>query len=425
MTTPVKQPLLTPIMKWFMLAMVLANIASNMSGMLLPIYLTELGASIGQVGLVFTLTSVVILVLQIFGGWVSDSIGRLKAIAFGSMGGIIGFICLLLAPTWQWMLVALAVYQIPFALVGPSFGAFIAENSTEENRGKVYGITGTIYQVCGVLGPPLGGFLAGRYGFKIMLLGAASFYVLAAGLRIWMATTMRKPEEKAAPKLSMTSFKSSLASMAGLLLAGGVITWIFITDGVSDIAFRLSGELQPLYLEQIGGISIEQIGLLGSISTIAMMFVPMLSGKLVDRYSERVPLVGGFLLIFAAFMVFLRAESFLVFALSWIIFGLGGGLLGPAYQSLISKVVPAKMLGTFSGVFNSSRGFISLPAPWLGAQLWERFTPQTPFLISAFASLAILPPIWFKFRVPQTVHADAEEESIMAPDLTAAEAKPL
>jgi MFS family permease len=424
MITEKKQPLLTPIMKWFMLAMVLANIASNMSGMLFPIYLTQLGASVGQVGLVFTLTSVVILVLQIFGGWVSDSIGRLKAIAIGSMGGIVGFIALLLAPSWQWMLVALAVYQIPFALVGPSFGAFIAENSAEENRGKVYGLTGTIYQVCGVLGPPLGGFLAGTYGFKIMLLGAAIFYVLAAGLRIWMATTMRKPEEKATPKLSLTSFKSSISTMMGMILAGGVITWIFVTDGVSDVAFRLSGELQPLYLEQIGHITIQQIGLLGSISTLSMMFIPMLSGKLVDRYSERVPLVGGFLMIFGAFMVFLQAESFLVFALSWIIFGIGGGLLGPAYQSLISKVVPAKMLGTFSGVFDSSRGIISLPAPWLGAQLWERVSPQTPFLISALASLAILPPIWLKFRVPKAAPPGEGQEISIAPEL-AAEAKPL
>ena len=424
MTVTQKQPLLTPIMRWFMLAMVLANIASNMSGMLFPLYLTELGASVGQVGLVFTLTSVVILILQIFGGWVSDSIGRLRAIAFGSLGGIVGFIALLLAPTWQWMLVALAIYQIPFALVGPSFGAFIAENSTEENRGKVYGLTGTIYQVCGVIGPPLGGFLAGRYGFKIMLLGAAIFYVLAAGLRIWMATTMRTPEQKTAPKLSLTSFKSSISTMVGMVLAGGVITWIFITDGVSDIAFRLSGELQPLYLEQIGGISIEQIGLLGSISTLAMMFVPMLSGKLVDRYNERVPLVSGFLLIFGAFMVFLQAESFLVFALSWILFGIGGGLLGPAYQSLISKVVPAKMLGTFSGLFDSSRGLISLPAPWLGAQLWERVSPQTPFMITALASLAILPPVWFKFRVPKTVPAEPEAAAAVAPDLAPVEAKP-
>jgi MFS family permease len=100
-------------------------------------------------------------------------------------------------------------------------------------------------------------------------------------------------------------------------------------------------------------------------------------------------------------------------------------LLGPAYQSLISKVVPAKMLGTFSGVFDSSRGFISLPAPWLGAQLWERISPQTPFIISALASLAILPPIWFKFRVPKAIPPDEAHPTAQLPDLTAeVEAKP-
>jgi MFS family permease len=74
-------------------------------------------------------------------------------------------------------------------------------------------------------------------------------------------------------------------------------------------------------------------------------------------------------------------------------------MLGPAYQSLISKAVPAKMLGTFSGVFYSSLGFISLPAPWIGAQLWERISPQAPFIITASAALLIVIPIYFKFRL--------------------------
>jgi len=391
-----------------MLAMVLANIAGAMSPMLMPIYLTQLGATVGQVGMVFTLTSVAILALQILGGWISDSIGRLRAIALGSLGGVVGFVALLLAPTWQWMLVALVVYQVPFALVGPSFGAFIAENSSEENRGKVYGLTSTIYQVTGVLGPPLGGLLTGLYGFKLMLLVAAVFYVAAAVLRVWMATTMRTPEEKAPAKLSLTSFRTSLATMAGLLAGGGVITWILVTDGINDIAYRLSSELQPLYFQQIAGLSIQQIGLLGSVFAVAMMFIPLLSGKLVDRFGERVPIALGFLLIFAALMVFLQAQAFALFALSWAIFGIGVGLLDPAYQSLISKVVPAKMLGTFNGVFRGSLGFVSLPAPWAGAQRWEHFSPRLPFLLSAAMSLLVVPPIWLKFKAPSRPAAPAE-----------------
>jgi len=61
-----------------------------------------------------------------------------------------------------------------------------------------------------------------------------------------------------------------------------------------------SGELAPLYMEQVGGISVQQIGLLGSINALVAMFVPLLSGRLTDRYGERVPIVAGFLLIFCA-----------------------------------------------------------------------------------------------------------------------------
>ncbi|MFN2265301.1 MAG: MFS transporter [Anaerolineales bacterium] len=408
--------LLTPLMRWFMFAMVLANIAGSMYTLMLPIYLTELGASISQVGLVFTLSSIVILILQIFGGWISDSIGRLRAIAIGSVGGVLGFIFMLLATSWEMMLLAIAVSQIPYALVGPSFGAFIAENSTHETRGQVYGITETIYQITGVLGPPLGGFLAGLYGFKVMLLAATICYTFAAGLRIWMATTMRSPDESSPQKLTVKSFKSSLTLMIGMILGGGVITWIFITDGVRDIAFRLSGELEPLYLEQIAGISLVQIGFLGSIFSIAMMFTPILSGRISDRYGERVPISVGFLMIFFAYLIFLQASDFIGFAITWVVFGISVGLLSPAYQSLLSKVVPRKNLGIFTGMFYSSQGLISLPAPYIGAQLWERFNPRLPFIITALLALISVIPTWFKFKIPnEGPPSDGLIEEIPAP----------
>jgi len=376
---------------------------------LLPIYLTELGASIGQVGLVFTLTSVVMFIMQIIGGWISDSIGRLRAIAIGSIGGVIGYIAILLAPTWQWMLVALAVLRFPYALVGPSFGAFIAENSAEENRGRVFGVTDTIYQITGVLGPPMGGFLAGAYGFKLMLLVSAILYTIAAGLRIWMATTMRSPQDAPPQRLTTDSLRTSLKTMAGMLVGGGVITWILITDGVRDIAFRLSGELQPLYLEQIAGLSFEQIGLLGSAFSGAMMITPMLSGRISDRHGERVPISIGFSLVFLGYLIFLSVYTYLGFVIAWMVFGIGVGLLSPAYMSLISKVVPQRMLGTFSGLFQSSIGLISLPGPWIGAQLWERFNPRLPFYITAVVSIITVIPTWLKFKLP-------DKSSETAPD---------
>jgi MFS family permease len=401
METQKKEPLLSPILRWFMFAMVLANTGSSMYPMLMPIYLTELGASITEVGLIFTLTSAVVLVLQLFGGWVSDSIGRLRSIAIGSVGGILGFVAVLLAPSWPWMLAALCVLQFPRALVGPSFGAFIAENSSKENRGKVYGVTDTIFQITGVVGPPIGGLLVGRYGFKVMLLVAGSLYTLAAGLRIWMASTVRLTTEANPKDLSAQSLKTSLKTMFTMIVGGGVLTWIFLTDGVNDTAFRLSGELMPLYLDQLAGITVEEIGILGAVFSIAMMMTPLLSGKIGDKFGERVPISFGFLLVFFAFIIFLNVNTVIGFGICWAVFGFGVGLFSPAYQSLISKVVPQALLGTFTGLFRSSIGFIALPAPYIGAYLWERFSPQLPFIITAAAALVTIIPTWLFFKVPE------------------------
>ncbi len=401
-----EDPILTPILRWFILAMVVANIAGSMYPLMLPLHLVDLGATVSQVGFFFFLSYSVLFVLQIIGGWISDSIGRLRTIALSTGAGIIGLSGMILAPTWQWMLAAYAVTMTPYALVNPSFGAFLAEQSTPETRGRVYGMYDTLYHITGVVGPPLGGYLVGSYSFQTMMVAAAGIYAVAAVVRIWMALTMSPDPSQREGDLSLTSLKRNLNMMWVMLTGGGVITWIFLTDGVRDIAFRMTQELEPLYLEQVGHLSVEQIGLLGSLFSGAMIAVPLLSGQLADRTEDRVPITLGFILTAAAMVIFLLSKGFLGFAVTWIVFGIGTGLLSPAFQSLISKVVPEKKLGIFSGVFQSSKGFLALPAPWLGAQLWERFTPRLPFIFTAgIAFLAILPG-WLKFGTEDQTQAE-------------------
>ena len=187
MTKEKKIPLITPVLRWFLFAMVLANISSQMTFTLLPLYMKDLGASVPQVGIAFTVASLVPLALQILGGWISDSIGRLKTVAIGSVAGVLGSIILWWAPTWQMSMVALMVTFIAVSMVSPSFSSFIADQSTEENRGKVYGISSAIYMVIGVIGPPLGGYLVQTTAINLCCFISLLLYALAAVLRIWMA----------------------------------------------------------------------------------------------------------------------------------------------------------------------------------------------------------------------------------------------
>lgn len=410
-----KQPLLSGLLILFLAAMIFANIGGNMYGSLMPLYLKDLGSSIPQIGLFFTISQIVPLFLQILGGWVSDTLGRLRAIAIGSVFGVIGFVPLVLADSWGWLVMAVAIGSVARALVGPSFDAFIAEHSSEENRGRVFGISQTIFMIVAVVGPPLGGWLAQDFGFKLMLLVAGVFYLIAALVRISMAREAAKTESTK-KKLSFDGLKSNLGRMFGMLFSGGLITWILITDGFRDISFQLSGNLMPVYMDEIGGMSIFQIGWANSLFGLCMMLTTMPGGWLSDKVGERIGIASGMVLLSGALMLFVNvpAGNTWLYFLGWAVAGIGVGIMTPAYQSLISKAVPQNLRGMAFGLFSTSLGIISLPAPWIGAQLWDRFSPQFPFTITAIAILLSIIPVWLKFKLPKSQAPEQLEEPAIA-----------
>jgi MFS family permease len=240
-----------------------------------------------------------------------------------------------------------------------------------------------------------------QYGFRVMLGAAWLFYLLATVIRVGMARVAAQERESNPKQLTWGSLKSSLGAMTGLLLSGGLITWILITDGVRDIAWSISYNLLPVYLEQIGGMTYQQIGWLGSVFGVCMMLVTIPAGWLSDRKGERLCIVIGFLIEFSGMLTFMNIKGFYGYALVWALLGLGAGMMSPAYNSLISKAVPEKLRGTAFGLFGTGLGLVSLPAPALGAQMWERYSPRTPFYITGLAALASTIPAWLKFKLPK------------------------
>ncbi|MFN8383745.1 MAG: MFS transporter [Anaerolineales bacterium] len=411
METIKKKPLLSGLLILFLTAMIFANIGGSMYGSLMPLYLKDLDASITQIGLFFTLSQIVPLLLQILGGWVSDTLGRLRAIAIGSVFGVIGFIPLILADTWQWILLSVAIGAVARSLVGPSFDAFIAEHSSEENRGKVFGLSQAIFMIVSVIGPPLGGWMAGAYGFKLMLLAAGIFYFIAMIMRLSMAREAAKTATTATEKLSFSSLKLNLVSIATLIFSGGLITWMLVIDGMRDISFQFSENLFPVYMQEIGGLSLQQIGWVMSFFGIAMMATTIPGGWLSDKAGERVGIALGMVLMSSALFVLVNipAGNQWMYFLGWGLAGMGAGVSGPAYQSLISKAVPQKNRGMAFGLFSTSLGIFSLPAPWIGGQMWDRISPTFPFTVTAVVLLLSVIPIWIKFKIPKDGVKDTEE----------------
>ncbi len=401
------RPLLNANLRWFLAGMILANIAGQMLYNMLSLYMINLGAQVAEVGLVFTLASLVPMVLQIFGGWLSDTIGRLRVIALGSSIAVFGYAIIALAPSWEWVLLGLSVEYISNSVVGPSFGAYISEQSDESQRGRVFGVTSSIYMTVTVIGPALAGFLANRFSFKFMMGVALAFYFTATLVRVWMATSEHFAAKQNADKPTWEGFKTQLSAVFTLLFAGGILTWIWVTDAIGDTAANMIDQLTPIYLSDIGALNVEQIGYLNAIRGLAVITISPLAGRLVDRFSGRLSIVIGFLLQAIGMSLFLFSESFLGFGAAMLFSGAAVGCLIPGYDSLISKVVPEERRGLAFGLFGTTLGILSLPMPWIGAQLWERFSPQTPYSFVFVACMISVLIAWLKFHLPKIVRSVA------------------
>ena len=401
-----KKSIINTNLRWFLAGMIFANIGGQMAYSMLSLYMLNLGASVAQVGMVFALASLVPMFLQIFGGWLSDTIGRLRVIAMGSSIAVFGYLIFAFAPSWQWILIGLCVEYVSNSVVGASFGAYISEQSSTESRGRVFGITSSLYQTVTVIGHALAGFLAYQFGFQLMMRVAFGFYLTATLLRVWMATNERFAPIKDAAKPTFSGFKVELATIFALLIGGGVLTWIWVTDAVGDTSYNLIGQLFPIYLSEIGKLNVQQIGIVNAAIGVTAIIAAPLAGSLVDKFSERAAIVTGFALNGLGLFTLLNSTSYTGFILAMCFFGIGNGSLMPAYESLISKVVPESKRGMAFGFFGTTLGLLSLPMPWIGAQLWERVSPRAPFWFAVAANMISIVIAWFKFKLRDSQPAE-------------------
>jgi MFS family permease len=227
-------------------------------------------------------------------------------------------------------------------------------------------------------------------------------YMFATAIRIGMAREASRTQTAPAQRLTFTSLKTNLGVMVGLTLAGGLFTWILITDGVRDIFFNMSFSFLSVYMQDIASLSISQIGVMNSIFGVAMMAVMIPAGWLADKVGERVNIAVSFLFMAVSISMIAGvppASPAWMYGVGWVIAGIGVGLASPAYQSLISKAVPQRLRGVAFGLFSTSLGLVSLPGPVIGGYLWENISPQFPFMLTAFVCLLSIIPVWLKFKV--------------------------
>jgi DHA1 family multidrug resistance protein-like MFS transporter len=396
-----KAPLISRRILMLFIGRTFAEATRAMTTVQIPIFLRELGASVSEIGLFFTLAMILPLVFRMLGGWLSDRIGRLRAMWLGSLAGIVAYIPYALARNWQLALLGPALLAVATALLVPAYRAYIADVVPEDRQGRTFGMGNSVLNLAWVIAPPLGGYLAQTYGYRAMFLSAILLYALAA-LLFWVL--VRDDQHRngvSGEKPSLESLKNSVGEVLPLAVAGGLFTWILITDGIQDISLDLSFNLMPVYLNEIVGIGKQSIGLMDGLHGVAWVIASPFGGWFADRVGSRYGIMLGLSGLMLAPLIFAIATGFWGFALSWIVLGIGAAVFGPALDVLIARGVSKHLRGLAYAFVATSLGLISLPAPWIGSQIWVTFGPKAPFILTSILGILALIPAWLRLRLPE------------------------
>ena len=283
------------------------------------------------------------------------------------MGFGIDYIFLALAPTYGWLFVG----RIIAGITGASFttaAAYIADVSTPETRAKNFGMIGAAFGLGFVIGPALGGLLAG-FGVRAPFYAAAGLCLLNALYGYFvlpesLSKENRRPFEwKRANPFGSLQFLQKTPGIGGLAICFFLIylaaqavqgNWNFFT------IYRFNGA------EGMVGISLAVVGLL--VGAVQAGLTRVVNPKLGN---EKSIYLGLFFYTVGLVLFAFATESWMMFAF-FVPYCLGG-IAGPSLQATLARHVPPNEQGELQGALTSLMSLTTIIGPLMMNNLFTYF----------------------------------------------------
>lgn len=344
---------------------------------ILPFYIESMGAGGTELGLLVAAYAMMRLLFGPIWGSASDRFGRKPILMVGVFGYAVAMFFFGLA-TQLWMIFAARILSgILSSATAPTTMAYIADSTSEEDRGGGMGILGAAVGIGTILGPGLGGLLSGG-NIATPFFIAAGLSLVAVGFIYWFLPESHPKEQRVAResklnRLSLEQFRCLMTSPIAILL---ILTFI-ATCGLL-IFYGIFG----LYALDKFGYGPVQVGtLMMFLGLLSALGQGILSGPVTKRWGETIIIKATLLLGGIAYLLLAPVQSLLPFLVGLGILMLAMAILIPALTALTSKLAPFEQ-GIAMGFSNSFMSLGRIVGPLAGGFVFD-LNISYPFLAGA------------------------------------------
>jgi MFS family permease len=350
---------------------------------LLPVFLVvTLGASATALGLVEGIAESTAQVTRVFSGWLSDALGKRKALTVAGYGLAAATKPLFpLANSIGLVLLARFLDRIGKGIRGAPRDALVADMTPPEQRGAAFGLRQSLDTVGATLGPAAAIVL--MYLCNDDIRTVLWFAVIPAVLAV---VVLVFGVEEPTHLDSKTKAPLSLADVREL----GAACWLVIVAGAVFTLARFSEAFLVIRAKDLGLPLAWSPAVIAAMSLVfALSAYP--AGKLQDKIGARPLLLLGLVVLIAADLLLGWGSSLVVIFIGIGLWGLHMGLTQGVLAALIAATAPERLRGTAFGLFGLITGVAALVASVLAGLLWDRIGADATFSAgAAFATAAFI-----------------------------------
>jgi len=326
------------------------------SGVVLPLYMRDVGVSLAGLGLAFGVFGIVAGIAGMFFGAHSDSFGRKPYLVLSLVLRAIVWLMYTQATSLVHFVVLNGLNGVSTSLSGVIVPAMITDLTKESERGRRFGGIGGL----GWLGTGLGYFLGGAvsqvFGYQVSF---TLLFVLAFAsclLILIFVPSYRMPSRERFNLSLVKGFSSNLK----ILFVISIVTALVIAP--------VEAMVIPLYAVTPGPLGIDKVvfGTFMSVSYILSSSAQFVGGNLADKHNRRK--LAGFSRLLSVPFILVQPffPSFMFFASMYVLEGFGEGLGGPCINAILASSARPKHRGFEFSVYNllgnvgSTIGFIGM-----------------------------------------------------------------
>jgi DHA1 family tetracycline resistance protein-like MFS transporter len=361
---------------------------------LLPFYAERFAASPLQMTTLFATYSLMAMVTAPLWGGLSDRIGRRPVLIVSMAAAALAYLWLALA-TALWMVFAARAFAGACAGNIAAAQAYIADVTPAEKRAKGMGLIGAAFGLGFIIGPVLGGVIAGDDLATADLatpgLIAAAMSTIACLGVVFLLRESRSPGLAVALRGRFAATKNALSRP--------VLAQLLVVFFLAILAFSGMETTFAWWAIAQFGWGPRPIGFVFFYAgLVSALMQGVLIGPLTRRFGEERLMLSGLGLIAVGLlaMSLVRDVPQLIVAASALSFGMGA--MQPSLNSLISRRAAADEQGEVMGVAQSVAALARVLGPLIAGALFAALGRGSPFLAGGLLVLAALMIAW---RLPR------------------------